>query len=157
MTTSDKPPPAGKHPREVIHILNAAFPACFAVYQQRRKPLKVGIKHDLVAVMAASGKSVVTEAEIGRALAIYSGDVGYIRKLKKGRPRFDLDGNVAGEVSADEAERAKLRLSCLVMDAVRRREQGDERPTREAKECVEKGDGLASLKAAWRARQGGAS
>jgi len=98
---------------EILFLLEAAFPACFSVYEARRRPLKVGIRRDLVAVLAASGTITIAEADLARALTHYTSAKGYLRELKAGWSRIDLGGNPAGVVTADEAERAAMRLSFI--------------------------------------------
>jgi len=57
---SRKPNPA----YDTIEALADMFPACFSVFQGRRKPLKVGILNDLLAAMAGAA----TAKELGLAL-----------------------------------------------------------------------------------------
>jgi sRNA-binding protein len=144
-------PVAAKSPLEVLFVLGAAFPACFAVYEARRKPLKRGIRDDLIAVMVASGGNTITEKELGAALGYYCQAKGYLRELKAGRSRIDLDGNPDGVVTAAEQKYAEF----LLVFQQKKQEQRAKRLNREQKETIKRGDGVASLKAAWKARRGG--
>ena len=54
----------------------------------------------------------ITAKEASLALAIYCGNYGYLKACcKAGAPRIDLNGNVAGSVSAEEAHNANKRLA----------------------------------------------
>jgi len=113
--TARKPNPA----HDTIEALADMFPACFSVFQGRRKPLKVGILNDLLAVLAGAA----TAKELGLALAIYTGNHCYLRACAKaGAARIDLQGEVAGSVSAEEAANARQRLAQMGAKQARRRE-----------------------------------
>jgi sRNA-binding protein len=94
--------------RDTIVALAELFPQCFAVFQGHRRPLKIGIHADVVNALA----SAITAKEASLALAIYCGNHGYLKACcKVGAARIDLNGNVAGSVSAEEADNAKQRLA----------------------------------------------
>jgi len=95
----------------IIGILAEWYAAAFFVYERRRKPLKLGIDHDINVACAGA----ITVAELKAALRLYCGNVGYLRACTKpGAPRYDLSGNVAGKVSDDEAAHACQRLAARV-------------------------------------------
>jgi ProP effector len=125
--------------RAVIALLTEQFPTAFAVFEGRRKPLKVGIDHDLVVALVGA----VTAKEIAAALRHYCGNSAYLRACVEGAPRVGLDGQPAGQVSADEAAHARELL------ATRRKRAA--RPVATAAPR----DGLAALRAAGRARRAG--
>ena len=50
-------------------------------------------------------------ATIRAGLRSYCRNYGYLSALKAGAPRFDLDGNVAGVVSSEEAAHAREQLA----------------------------------------------
>jgi sRNA-binding protein len=102
----------------VIELLAETYPRCFQTYEGRRRPLKVGIHTDIIAAL----NGVATVREIGLALRIYTGNAGYLLACKRGAPRIDLDGNVAGSVTAEEADQAKQRLEQQRIRRQRRRE-----------------------------------
>jgi ProP effector len=83
---------------KTITLLAQTFPACFAVYERRRKPLKIGIHADVVAAMA----DVVPSTEIAAALRYYTRAIHYQRALVLGGVRVDLDGNAAGVVTPEQ-------------------------------------------------------
>ena len=128
-----------RSPIEVLLILAAAFPACFSI--KRRRPLKVGIKDDIAPRLAEA----ISESELKGALRYYTSGSNYLRRVSAGAARIDLSGNAAGCVTEDEANSARARLR-----GVRRKKA---RKAERLTQSIKKGDGLASLKSAWRARQ----
>jgi sRNA-binding protein len=88
--------------RETISVLADWFPQCFVLYQQRRKPLKIGIFDDLLA--ATSG--AIAPKELQAALRRYCRSAGYLAACREGTARIDLNGNVVGAVTKSEAEYA---------------------------------------------------
>jgi ProP effector len=93
--------------KALIALLAERWPDCFAVYQTRRRPLKVGIHRD---VLAALG-DMVTARELSVALGIYTGNVVYLCHCREHAVRIDLDGNAVGVVTAEEAAHAAARLA----------------------------------------------
>jgi sRNA-binding protein len=89
--------------RIVIDLLAEQFPKTFFVYQQRRKPLKVGIDCDLAAALDGT----VTERELHLGLGWYTRNKVYRAKLLKGAWRIDLDGKVAATISENLAPALK--------------------------------------------------
>jgi sRNA-binding protein len=65
-----------------------------------RRPLKVGIGNELVT------RGVLGAREINAALEQYVDRLMYQKCLAAGGARFDLEGNVAGEVSREQRCRA---------------------------------------------------
>jgi sRNA-binding protein len=88
------------NPASLIALLEERWPQCFALYQARRKPLKIGIHLDVIAALAGE----VEESAIRKALAVYTNNVWYLKTLKVDAVRIDLDGVRAGVVTK-EAER----------------------------------------------------
>jgi sRNA-binding protein len=81
--------PTAKQLDEVIALLVARFPNTFAVFQERRKPLKLKIHLDLIAALGEG-------EHVNAALGYYCRNIGYQRALKPGAARIDLEGNEAG-------------------------------------------------------------
>jgi sRNA-binding protein len=87
--------------RRTIATLADLFPAAFVADKRApHRPLKVGIHADLIAT------GLVTPREVRNAPVIYDGRRMYQAALAAGGPRFDLDGNIAGEVTPDQVEHA---------------------------------------------------
>jgi sRNA-binding protein len=84
-----------------IAALAASFPAAFSAEPwQAHRPLKIGIGNELVA------RGVLGEREVNAALEQYVDRLMYQKCLAAGGARFDLEGNVAGEVSREQRCRA---------------------------------------------------
>jgi sRNA-binding protein len=83
----------------VLTLLCELFPKAFARYEARRRPLKIGIYDDLITALDGA----VTVAELSAALRVYCTNRVYRNRLIAGAPRFDLAGNVCGEVSPEQA------------------------------------------------------
>lgn len=94
--------------RAQIALLAELFPKCFAVYEARRKPLKIGIRGDLVA--AVGGFTGAQIRELHATLGRYVGSTGYLRAMDPKAVRVDLNGQPAGEVTLEESLIAKKRL-----------------------------------------------
>jgi ProP effector len=92
-----------------IALLAETWPLCFAIYERRRQPLKVGIRSDILAALDGAA----TPEELGAALRSYTGNPHYLRAMFIGapRPRIDLDGNPYGEVTAEQAAAAAAKLA----------------------------------------------
>ena len=134
-----------------IALLTELFPRTFAVYEARRQPLKIGIDKDLVSAVAGA----IKPHELTSALAFYTGNAGYLRGLRVGAVRIDLDGNPAGTVTASEAQHAAEVLATRLLRTARRRTAGAKPAATNlgAPPAQPERLGLAGLKAAWRERQ----
>jgi ProP effector len=87
--------------RQHIAALAELCPACFAADKwETHRPLKVGIKADIVAT------GLLTSSECRRALGLYVGRLQYQKAVAAGGMRVDLDGNAAGKVEPDQVEHA---------------------------------------------------
>jgi ProP effector len=93
--------------RDVIIALAKRFPHAFVVASRRRRPLKVGIYRDLIAIMP--GMPDRFKVSLQCALAWYTSSWHYQRTLKEGVVRIDLDGKPAGVVTAKQAAHARAR------------------------------------------------
>jgi sRNA-binding protein len=84
-----------------IAALAALFPAVFSAEPwQAHRPLKIGIGNELVT------RGVLGAREVNAALKQYVDRLMYQKCLAAGGTRFDLEGNVAGEVSREQRCRA---------------------------------------------------
>ncbi|HEY1246080.1 MAG TPA: ProQ/FinO family protein [Hyphomicrobiaceae bacterium] len=98
--------PSIKDAYATIALLAATWPKCFSVEFAGRRPLKVGISKDI----AAAAEGAITPAELESAMSVYCGHKAYLKKLKEGAARVDLDGDPAGTVTADQAANARRRI-----------------------------------------------
>lgn len=131
-----------------LNLLAERYPRCFSLRPDRRRPLKVGIHADLLQGLDGA----VTENEIKRFLRSYTNGIGYLRNSLRGAWRYDLEGAHVGEVTANEAEGAKLRLAWIEKKIAARAEA--KKKAAEAAEIARRGPrlSLADLKAAALAR-----
>jgi sRNA-binding protein len=90
-----------------IALLAEAFPKTFFMYERRRRPLKIGIHLDILAVMDGA----ITPEELSNALRIYVHNNYYLDVCRRGAVRIDLNGEPAGEISAQDAACAAGRLT----------------------------------------------
>ena len=92
-----------------IALLAETWPLCFAMYEVRRRPLKIGIRDDILAAL----NGAVTVDELSAALRRYTGNRHYLRALAfpAGAARVDLDGNPCGEVTKEQAAGAAALLA----------------------------------------------
>jgi ProP effector len=90
---------------EILTMLAARWPRAFALLEADRRPLKLGIRDDITAVLGADAPP-----RLRQVLAWYCNAVGYLRRCLPGATRRDLDGESAGEVTADEAANARYKL-----------------------------------------------
>jgi ProP effector len=137
--------------QNTITALADLYPACFAVFQERRKPLKLGIRDEIIAALAGAA----TPQEIARALRRYCGNVGYLKASVEGASRIGLNGEVVGQVSAEEASNARQRLQQLQKRQQRRRSNGahPQRPARVETTPIRPRLSLAGLRQAAQARR----
>lgn len=92
--------------RAAMHI---AFPACFAPKGGKKKPLKIGIRQDLMA-QAREHFPSMSRRLIDNFLVDYCGGHNYLKAVTKGAARIDLSGSFSGFVSDEEAKFAASRL-----------------------------------------------
>jgi ProP effector len=86
-----------------VELLKAHFPNCFRELKEIR-PLKVGIKQDLVKQLSGREDIVIGDkACMVNSLAYYVNSVSYHKSMTEGSMRIDLDGQDAGPVTAEEA------------------------------------------------------
>jgi ProP effector len=104
--------PNQKSPRDLavdaaIALLAETWPACFSVFEQRRRPLKIGIHSQIIAALDGA----ITPSELRRTLGYYTSNRWYLRATVAGAARIDLAGNPAGTICAEEAAAAVTRLA----------------------------------------------
>jgi hypothetical protein len=85
--------------RAVLDFLCEQFPKCFVHYEARRRPLKLGIHLNLIAALAGA----VMPHELSRALRFYVSNKVYRSRLQAGAPRINLNGELAGIVTPEQA------------------------------------------------------
>jgi ProP effector len=153
---------------EGIDLLAELYPRCFC--RTNRRPLKIGICEEVI-----SQHPEMSRHRIKRLLKTYTQCPEYWSTLTAGTPRIDLEGNLAGEVTAaDEADATRKiakeapgRAAAKAIEDRKVERQptakpvaerlGQQNPTPDAKsqqpEPAETPLGLAGLKAAAQARR----
>ena len=86
----------------VISLLAEKWPSCFSIIESGRRPLKLGIRGDVLAALDGA----ISTGKVSAALRWYVSSPEYQRRLLHGAWRVDLNGRPAGAVSqGDEARR----------------------------------------------------
>ncbi len=93
--------------KEIIAYLAEKFPACFST-EGAAKPLKVGIFQDLAEKLAEDEK--VSKTRLRHALRHYTSSWRYLKSVKAGSFRVDLDGKDAEAIDEAQAEYASKAL-----------------------------------------------
>jgi ProP effector len=91
---------------EGVDQLATLYPLCFFREYDLRRPLKVGIREDIIAQHPELQPSAVVSA-----LQNYTRCAPYWSTLKVGVARIDLDGNVAGQVTLEDEQAAKVKIA----------------------------------------------
>jgi len=93
-----------EHAQYGVELLKAHFPACFKEMKEI-KPLKIGIKQDLVKHLSTREDIVLGDkACMVSSLSYYVSSPAYHKNVIEGAIRIDLEGNTTGLVTREEAE-----------------------------------------------------
>ncbi len=97
-----------------VELLKAHYPQCFKEPAEI-KPLKVGIKQDLVKHLGTREDIIINDKTcMIKSLSYYVTTLHYFKTVVEGAIRIDLDGNSAGVVTLEEgrysAEQLKAKL-----------------------------------------------
>ncbi|MFO7639973.1 MAG: ProQ/FinO family protein [Candidatus Competibacteraceae bacterium] len=91
----------------IIDRLHAAFPACFN--RTAPQPLKIGLSEELLAQAGVHpALADLSRTQLRRALRVYTTAPAYRAALAQGGPRYDLDGQPAGEVTPEQQALARV-------------------------------------------------
>ena len=112
--------------KDILAYLAEQFPACF-VLTGTAHPLKIGIFDDLAARLADDPK--VSKTRLRSAVRHYTNSWRYLRCIKVGSERLDLDGQVAGLVEANHAEHAQQQLAEAKALVAEKKVASDAKPT----------------------------
>jgi ProP effector len=94
--------------KDILAYLTEKFPTCF-VQSGSAHPLKIGIFDDLASRLADD--PMVSKTRLRSAVRHYTNSWRYLRCIKVGAQRLDLDGQPAGTVEASHAEHAQQQLA----------------------------------------------
>jgi len=95
-----------KELEDIVEVLAGFFPVFVRERHLPHRPLKLQIDRDLAERFPALGRD-----ERNTVLKHYCCRIVYLESCREGEPRFDLDGNVAGHVSAEHAACSKGSLT----------------------------------------------
>ncbi|MEZ9538013.1 RNA chaperone ProQ [Shewanella sp. 10N.286.51.B8] len=91
----------------VLAYLYETFPLCF-IAEGETKPLKIGLFQDLAARLADDSK--VSKTQLRVALRRYTSSWRYLKGVKTGVQRIDLDGQDCGELEQEHIDHAQQTL-----------------------------------------------
>jgi ProP effector len=98
MTAATKTNGHDKNIQAVLELLAETWPAAFSIYEDRRRPLKIGIHHEILAALGGA----ITAIELRAALGCYVANPVYRARLIAGAARIGLDGQPAGLVTPEQ-------------------------------------------------------
>lgn len=91
----------------ILAYLYETFPLCF-IAEGETKPLKIGLFQDLAERLADDSK--VSKTQLRAALRRYTSSWRYLKSIKPGVQRVDLDGAECGEIDQSHVEHAQETL-----------------------------------------------
>ncbi|QSX35728.1 RNA chaperone ProQ [Shewanella sedimentimangrovi] len=91
----------------ILAYLYETFPLCF-IAEGEAKPLKIGLFQDLAERLADDSK--VSKTQLRVALRRYTSSWRYLKCIKEGAVRVDLDGNPCGELEQEHIDHAQATL-----------------------------------------------
>ena len=92
-----------------ISLLAEKWPCCFSIPECRRRPLKLGIREDVLAALDGA----IPAGKVSAALRWYVSSPEYQRRLVRGAWRVDLNGRPAGIVSEEDEAHARALLFAI--------------------------------------------
>lgn len=93
--------------KDIITYLAEKFPECFSV-KGKVKPLKIGIFQDLAEKL--SDDETVSKTRLRQALRHYTSSWRYLKAIKLGAFRVDIDGKEVAEIDEEQANYASSTL-----------------------------------------------
>jgi ProP effector len=93
--------------KDIIAYLAEKFPACFSI-KGPVKPLKIGIFQDLAEKL--SDDETVSKTRLRQALRHYTSSWRYLKVIKVGTSRVDIDGKEVAEIDEEQANYASKTL-----------------------------------------------
>ncbi|MBY6063069.1 RNA chaperone ProQ [Pseudidiomarina sediminum] len=115
--------------KEVLAYLAEKFPACFSLNGDA-KPLQVGIFEELAKRLADD--EAVSKTRLRTALRHYTNSWRYLRAMKAGGQRIDLDGNEVGAVEEEHQQHAAEALAKSKAEVAERKKQAEKAARPEA-------------------------
>lgn len=129
-SAADKKRERAAQARDLLSRLAERYPACFTRDADQVRPLAIGIQQKLRAELAETPDFENTPGwQLRQALAIYTRSLDYLKAIIEQRPRINLDGSVAGEVTEQEQAHAQARFDEINAARAARRAQRPKRPS----------------------------
>ncbi len=119
----------------ILAYLYETFPLCF-IAEGETKPLKIGLFQELAEKLADDSK--VSKTQLRIALRRYTSSWRYLKGVKVGVQRIDLEGNECSELEQEHIEHAQSTL---------KESQEKAKAKRVAKAVAAKKEGLAAKQA----------
>ncbi|MDP2560377.1 RNA chaperone ProQ [Psychrobium sp. 1_MG-2023] len=94
--------------KAIIALLAEQFPQCFSL-KGEAKPLKIGLFQELSERLAEDER--VSKTQLRGAIRHYTTSWRYLRCIKAGAKRVDLDGNLGDELTQEHIEHAQQTLA----------------------------------------------
>ncbi|MDP7592721.1 MAG: RNA chaperone ProQ [Litorilituus sp.] len=116
--------------KDIITYLTGKFPECFSV-KGKVKPLKIGIFQDLAEKL--SDDETVSKTRLRQALRHYTSSWRYLKAIKLGVSRVDIDGNAVAEIDEEQASYASKTLKESQEKFGNKKEQNKNKNTNQAK------------------------
>lgn len=111
-------------PHSLLEQLRQAF-AVIREYQ----PLAIGIHKSIIERIAD-----IDKMQLKAVMKAHTASTRYLKSLSQGSSRFDLDGNAAGEVSAEQREQATAALKERFRKGAERKRAEQQEKERQAQE-----------------------
>ncbi|TMM43741.1 RNA chaperone ProQ [Colwellia ponticola] len=93
--------------KDIIAYLTEKFPACFSI-KGPVKPLKIGIFQDLAEKL--DGDETVSKTRLRQALRHYTSSWRYLKVIKVGTARVDIEGKEVAQIDEEQAAYASKAL-----------------------------------------------
>jgi ProP effector len=93
----------------VISLLAEKWPWCFSIIESGRRPLKLGIRDDVLNALGGA----ISAGKVSAALRWYVSSPEYQRRLVHGAWRVDLNGKPAGIVSRENEAHDRAQLPAI--------------------------------------------
>ena len=101
-----------KNNMRIRGVLVAHFPGCFLPPHTPKRPLKIGVFEEVLSFFPA-----LNEKHLRRALADYTSGPSYQAMMLEGAPRYDLNGDISGFVTPEQAAHASKKMETLSEEA----------------------------------------
>jgi len=103
---------------KALNWLASIFPEAFNT-EKRIRPLKIGIMHDIIAHAESAANNGLSKSKLREALIVFTRRIDYLACLKAQEIRIDLSGNPTTQVTAEEAEKAAIKLKKRIDKSIR--------------------------------------